>query len=180
MPFLPAAGGAQNRRRARAVERGAVGVLPVPYPHVFPPWFHLLFLAAFAGTGACCWGRAHGPPGARLRRRAGQLRDGLRRPAAPSRAPHRRRPGGRPRPVTPRDPGGRVHPGRAVVIRQRLSCPRAAPDRLARSLILARVSGGVGVAALLVNVAEAIAAGPMPGPGLEWLRPGGAGGLLRC
>ena len=25
---------------------------PVAYPHAFPPWFHLLFLAAFAGTGA--------------------------------------------------------------------------------------------------------------------------------
>ena len=25
---------------------------PVAYPHAFPPWYHLLFLAAFAGTGA--------------------------------------------------------------------------------------------------------------------------------
>ena len=28
------------------------GAQPVAYPHAFPPWFHLLFLAAFAGTGA--------------------------------------------------------------------------------------------------------------------------------
>ena len=32
--------------------RGAVRARRSPYPHAFPPWFHLLFLAAFAGTGA--------------------------------------------------------------------------------------------------------------------------------
>ena len=30
----------------------AQGRQQVAYPSVFPPWFHLLFLAAFAGTGA--------------------------------------------------------------------------------------------------------------------------------
>src|SRR4029453_4631283 len=30
----------------------AQGRQQVAYPGVFPPWFHLLFLAAFAGTGA--------------------------------------------------------------------------------------------------------------------------------
>ena len=51
MPFLLLLAATEDRRRARAVG-AAQWRAPVAYPHVFPPWFHLLFLAAFAGTGA--------------------------------------------------------------------------------------------------------------------------------
>src|SRR5690554_1324061 len=66
--------GAASRAAASTPSRGAVQVLlflaslkiagalllwgaaqsgtPAPYPHPFPPWYHLLFLAVFAGTGA--------------------------------------------------------------------------------------------------------------------------------
>jgi GAF domain-containing protein len=38
---------------------------PAPYPHPFPPWYHLLFLAAFAGTGTALLWIARGDARAR-------------------------------------------------------------------------------------------------------------------
>jgi len=151
---------------------------PVAYPHAFPPWYHLLFLFAFAGTGAALLWVARADRRARafgvvLVTFGTIFADPLLRHAL----------------ITADGLAARV--GQLLYATQVIAFTPAAlwyfasvfPAREPRRigwldpLILARVTGGVGVAALLVNLADAIAGRPIPGPVLGWLRAGDDGNL---
>jgi Protein kinase domain/GAF domain len=151
---------------------------PVPYPHAFPPWFHLLFLAAFAGTGAALLWVARTDRRARafgvvlvsfgtvfadpLLRHALLTAGGLE--ASIGRLLHATQ-------VAAFTPAALWYFASVF--------PAKEPRRTGwfDPLILAKVSAGVGVAALLVNLADGIAGRPIAGPALDWLRAGNDGKL---
>ena len=144
---------------------------PVAYPHPFPPWYHLLFLAAFAGTGAALLWAARTDRRARafgvvlvsfgtifadpLLRHALLTADGL-----------------------------QAGIGRLLYATQVVAFTPAAlwlfasvfPAREPRRIGwldpigMATVAAGVGAAALIVNMADAIVGQRIPGPMLDWLR----------
>jgi GAF domain-containing protein len=151
---------------------------PVAYPHPFPPWYHLLFLAAFAGTGAALLWAARTDRRARafgvvlvsfgtifadpLLRHALLTADGLQAGI------------------------GRLLYAMQVVAFTPTALwlfasvfPARQPRRIGwlRPLGFARVSAGVGAAALIVNMADAIVGQRVPGPLLTWLRVSRDGGL---
>jgi GAF domain-containing protein len=151
---------------------------PVAYPHPFPPWYHLLFLAAFAGTGAALLLAARTDRRARafgvvlvsfgtifadpLIRHALLTADGL-----------------------------QAGIGRLLYAMQVVAFTPAAlwlfasvfPTREPRRIGwldpigMATVAAGVGAAALIVNMADAIVGQRIPGPMLDWLRVSHDGGL---
>ena len=150
----------------------AQGRQQVAYPSVFPPWFHLLFLAAFAGTGAALLWTA------RTDRRARAFAvvlvsfgtifvDPLLRHVL----------------VTAQGLTARI--AELLYATQVVAFTPAAlwlfaslfPAREPRRigwldpLALARLCAIVGSVAFLVNLADAASGHPVPGP-LRWLRPG--------
>ncbi len=147
------------------------------YPSVFPPWFHLLFLAAFAGTGAALLWAARTDRRARafgvvLVSFGSIFADPLLRHAL----------------LTAQGLTARI--AELLYATQVVAFTPAAlwlfasvfPAREPRRigwldpLALARLSAIVGSVALLVNLADAVSGHPVPGP-LRWLRPGDTGDL---
>ena len=155
----------------------AQGRQQVAYPSVFPPWFHLLFLGAFAGTGAALLWVARTDRRARafgvvLVSFGSIFVDPLLRHAL----------------VTAQGLTARI--AELLYATQVVAFTPAAlwlfasvfPAREPRRiggldpLALARLSAIVASVALLVNLADAVSGHRVPGP-LRWLRPGDEGDL---
>ncbi len=155
----------------------AQGRQQVAYPSVFPPWFHLLFLAAFAGTGAALLWTARTDRRARafavvLVSFGSIFVDPLLRHVL----------------VTAQGLTARI--AELLYATQVVAFTPAAlwlfaslfPAREPRRigwldpLALARLCAIVGSVAFLVNLADAASGHPVPGP-LRWLRPGDKGDL---
>jgi hypothetical protein len=144
---------------------------PVPYAHPFPPWFHLLFLVTFAGTGAALLWVARADRRARafgvvLVSLGTMFADPLLRHAAITASGLQ---------------AGVIHVLHAMQV---IALTPAAlwyfasvfPSREPRRvgwidpLVVAKAALGVGVVAMLVNLADAIVGGPIAGSALDWFR----------
>jgi GAF domain-containing protein len=151
---------------------------PVPYPHPFPPWFHLLFIAAFAGTGAALLWVARGDRRARafgvvlvtfgsvfvdpLLRHSLMTADGPQASALQVLLAMQ---------VIAFTPAALWHFASVF--------PSKDPRRVAGvdPAVVSKAAFAVGVAALIVNLADAFAGPQLGGTALAWLRAEGSARL---